>query len=166
MSRLHEHIARRTALASVVMTVTLALCAGIAVSTRRTDGTDGTIVAVLTVVGACYFASLAAVAHARRTSKRVRDSLPGMLVPAMGYAAAIPAAIAVPIAVLDTTVASVGPASPLLAILSGIGAVLGLMLLARTLELRIDPPAAATFDPPVAGPSVIDVEPRELRDMP
>jgi len=148
------------------MTVTLTLCAAIAMSSDPTENPSRTTVAVLNAMGACYFASLAIVAHARRWSKRVRDSVAGMTVPAMGYAAAIPASVAVPLAVIDATVSSVGPVAPPLAILSGMGAVLGLMLLARALELRIDPPVATSFDPPLAGRNACEIEPRELRDMP
>lgn len=166
MSRLQEHLARRTALASIVMTVTFGLCTAVVLSSDPSESPDRTTWAVLFAMGACYFATLAVVAHARRTSPRTRDTAFGMMVPAMGYAAAIPAAIAVPIAVMDATVTTLGPVSPALAILSAMASVLGLMVVARALETRIDPPVVTSFDPAPRDATAAFPKTRELRDMP
>jgi hypothetical protein len=164
--RLQEHLAKRTALASAVMAATFATCAVACVSADPAGSPDRMTWAVMFAMGACYFASLGLVAHARGTSRRTRDTAFGMMAPSMGYAAAVPAAIAVPLAVLDSTVATLGPVSPAVAILSGMAAVLGLMLLARALETRIDPPVPSSFDPSPVQIAAEPLQTRELKDMP
>lgn len=165
MKGLHEHLARRTALASMALTATFALCAAVTIAWGGPDERERTLTAILFAMASCYFLSLSLVAHARRRSPRTRDSMIGMMAPAMGYASAIPAAVAVPLTVIDAAAPVVGPIAPPLAILSAMVSVLVLMLLARALETRIDPPKDPK-DAITENGAFVASPVREVRDMP
>ncbi len=140
MNDLREHLARRTARAALVMVATLVLCASTTMASDPAENPSRIGVAILFAVAAGYFAVLSMIAHARSSTPRVRDSVTGMMVPALGHAAAIPASIAVPLLVFDMTSGILGPASPPFAILSGMITVFCLMLVSKALEDVIDPP--------------------------
>lgn len=157
MKRLKEHLAQRLSKASAVLFATFALCALVIIASPVEENPDKVLWAIMFGVVACYFAAVFLVARARRTSNRSQDTFFGMLAPAMGYAAAVPASIAVPLIVIEAATPTMGPVAPLVAIASGMGAVLVLMLLARALELRIDPPSErgaprAPVEPTMAQP--------------
>jgi hypothetical protein len=149
----------------MALTATFALCAAVTIVSDGPDERQRTLMAILFAMASCYFLSLTLVAHARRRSPRTRDSMMGMMAPAMGYASAIPAAIAVPLTVVDAATPVVGPIAPPLAILSAMASVFVLMLLARALEIRIDPPRAS-MDATADSGAFVASPVREVRDMP